>query len=357
MTQKKKEITFYMTTIISCLVAMIVVVIAALLIYDRIREKADDKEAQEALANAPITYTQEEVDAMLAQAVSDAQEQASQETRERVLADLEESLINGPSTVQALRPFYPNDIVVVSNNVFHFVPINDNLKKHSLAQENIQVLENGEMQYVQDGQVVSHKGIDVSKYQGSIDWEKVAADGVEFAIIRLGYRGYGKEGTLVEDETFKTNIAGANAAGIKVGVYFFAQAITEEEALEEARFVLDLIAPYKVDFPVVYDVEKTKEKSGRMNQLTQEERTRMAITFLNAIREAGYTPMLYGNMEMLSVLIDVDQLEEYEKWYAYYGSQLYFPYEYSMWQYSEEGVVDGIKEKVDLNISFKMWGE
>ncbi|MBD5460181.1 MAG: hypothetical protein HDR26_04460 [Lachnospiraceae bacterium] len=357
MTQKKREITFYMTTIISCLVAMTVVVIAALLIYDRIREKADDKEAQEAIANAPVTYTQEEVDAMLAQAVSDAQEQTSRETQERILAELEESLINGPTTVQALRPFYPNDIVVVSNSVFHFVPIKDNLKKHGLLQENIQVLENGEMQYVQDGQVVSHKGIDVSKYQGSIDWEKVAADGVEFAIIRLGYRGYGKEGTIVEDETFKANIAGANAAGVKVGVYFFAQAITEEEALEEARFVLDLIAPYKVDFPVVYDVEKTRESSGRMNQLTQEERTRVTITFLNAIREAGYTPMLYGNMEMLSVLIDVEQLEEYEKWYAYYGSQLYFPYEYSIWQYSEKGVVNGINGDVDLNISFKLWGE
>lgn len=354
MSRKKREITFYTTTIISCLVAMTVVVIAALLIYDRIREKADEKEVQEALASAPVTYTQEEVDAMLSQAVSDAQEQAGREAEERLLAALEESLVNGPSTVQSLRPFYPDDIVVVSNGVFHFVPINDNLKKHGLVQENIQVLENGELQYVESGQVVSHKGIDVSKYQGSIDWEKVAADGVEFAIIRLGYRGYGEEGRLVEDETFKSNIEGANAAGIKVGVYFFAQAVTEEEALEEARFVLDLIAPYKVEYPVVYDVEKTRE-DGRMNKLTQEERTQVTVTFLNAIREAGYTPMLYGNMEMLSVLIDIEALEEYEKWYAYYGSELYFPYHFSMWQYSEKGAVDGIKGNVDLNISFKDW--
>jgi GH25 family lysozyme M1 (1,4-beta-N-acetylmuramidase) len=109
---------------------------------------------------------------------------------------------------------------------------------HERLQDNLQILETGEFQYVEDGQVISNKGIDVSLYQGNIDWAKVAGDGVEYVFIRVGYRGYGKEGRLVLDEKFAQNIAGAKAAGLKVGVYFFGQAITVEEAREEANLVL-----------------------------------------------------------------------------------------------------------------------
>lgn len=355
MRRKKKEITFYILTIVSCLVAMTVIVVAALLIYDKAKEKAAEKEAQEALAELPVTYSQAEVDQMLAQAVTEAEEETRKEVSDSILSTIAQRLSNGDTMVETLRPLYPNDIVVVSNGAFHFVPIRDDFKKHSLVQENLQQLENGELQYVEDGQVVSHKGIDVSKYQGVIDWQKVAADGVEFAFIRVGIRGYGTEGKIVLDEQFAANVQGAKAAGIKVGVYFFGQAITEAEAIEEAQFVLEQIAPYEIDYPVVYDVEKVSAKDGRMNQLSVEERTKVTLTFLNTIKDAGYTPMIYSNMEMLSVLIDMAQLEGVEKWYANYGTQLYFPYEYAVWQYSEKGTVDGINGEVDMNISFKEW--
>ncbi|MBD5534096.1 MAG: hypothetical protein HDQ99_00175 [Lachnospiraceae bacterium] len=353
MNRKKKEITFYIMTILACLAAMTVVVVAALLIYDKIRQK---DEAVEANAEIDVVmYSEEEVNLMLAEAVAQAEQSAREETADSILNQLLQSLEGGTSTVGALRPFYPNHIVVVSNGRFHFVPIRDDLKQHSLLQENLQVLETGELQYVENGEVISHKGIDVSRYQGNIDWNKVAAQGVEYVIIRVGIRGWGQEGTLVLDEKFEDNIKGASAAGLKVGVYFFSQAITEEEALEEADLVLDAIAGYDVSYPIVYDVEKTSEASGRMNQLSVEDRTRMAHIFLDRIKEAGYTPMIYANMEMWSVLINMAEFEDVDKWFAYYDTDLYFPYEYAIWQYSDTGRIDGIGGDVDLNISFKEW--
>lgn len=354
MSRKKKEIVFYILTIISCLIAMTIVVIAALLIYDKILNK--EEEAVDAAADVEIiTYSQEEVDLMLAEAISTAESAARAQASEDILSRIQTSLTEGTTVVETLRPLYPDDIVVVSNGKFHFVPIRDDLKKHSLVEENLQILETGELQYVENGEVVSHKGIDVSRYQGNIDWTKVAADGVEYAFIRVGIRGYGEQGKIVLDEKFENNVKGALAAGIKVGVYFFSQAVTEEEALEEANVVLEAIAGYDITYPIVYDVEKTSASNGRMNQLTVEERTRMARVFVDRIKEAGYTPMIYANMEMWSVLIDMAAFEDVEKWFAYYSPNLYFPYEYAVWQYSDTGVVDGISEKVDLNISFKEW--
>ncbi|MBD5497847.1 MAG: hypothetical protein HDR11_08800 [Lachnospiraceae bacterium] len=353
MNRKKKEITFYIMTILACLVAMTVVVVAALLIYDKIRQK---DEAVEANAEIDVVmYSEEEVNLMLAEAVAQAEQSAREETADSILNQLLQSLEGGTSTVATLRPFYPNHIVVVSNGRFHFVPIRDDLKQHSLLQENLQVLETGELQYVENGEVISHKGIDVSRYQGNIDWNKVAAQGVEYVIIRVGIRGWGQEGTLVLDEKFEDNIKGASAAGLKVGVYFFSQAITDEEALEEADLVLEAIAGYDVSYPIVYDVEKTSEASGRMNQLSVEDRTRMAHIFIDRIKEAGYTPMIYANMEMWSVLINMAEFEDVDKWFAYYDTDLYFPYEYAIWQYSDTGRIDGIGGDVDLNISFKEW--
>ncbi len=354
MKRKKKEILFYIMTIISCLVAMTVVVIAALLIYDKVREKADAAVDASAEVEA-ISYSQDEVNLMLAEAVASAENTTKVQVSDSILSEIQGGLESGNSVVETLRPLYPDDIVVVSNGQFHFVPIRDDLKQHNLLQENLQVLENGMLQYVENGEVVSHMGIDVSRYQGDIDWNKVAAAGVEYAFIRVGVRGYGEEGKILLDEKFEDNIVGANAAGIKVGVYFFSQAVTEAEALEEANVVLEAVSGHEVSYPIVYDVEKTGAKDGRMNQLTVEERTKMARIFIDRIKEAGYTPMIYSNMEMWSVLIDMAAFEDVEKWFAYYDTDLYFPYEYAIWQYSDKGRIDGINADVDLNISFKEW--
>lgn len=300
-----------------------------------------------------MIYTQEELDAKVAEAVAAATETAREKTSEEILGGIKATLSGGDTTmVETLRPYYEDELVVVSNGKFNFVPVRKELKMHDHLQENLQILESGEYQYVEDGQVISHKGIDVSKFQGEIDWEAVAADGVEFAFIRVGNRGYGSEGRLVEDERFEENVEGALKAGIKVGVYFYSQAITEEELLEEANLVLKKIAPYKIECPVVYDVEKVSSAGGRMNALSAEERTRFTGLFCDTIAAAGYKPMIYYNMEMAALMLNIEELENYDKWFAYYNPDFYYPYDYKIWQYTHNGHVNGIAGEVDMNISF-----
>lgn len=294
------------------------------------------------------TYTKEEVDKLL--------EQARQEGMEEVLATLADNINTSASLTAALRPLYKDALVVASEGAYHFVPINKDLKMNDYKEENLRILENGMVEYVENDKVISHKGIDVSKHQGEIDWAKVAADGVEFAFIRVGNRGYGS-GAIVEDPQFEANVVGAITNGIEVGVYFFSQAITVEEAQEEARFVLEKIAPYKIICPVVLDVEKVADSEARMNKISKEERTANTVAFLEAIEDAGYEAMLYHNMEMATMKLDMTQLESYEKWFAYYNKELYYPYDYTIWQYSDKGRVNGISGDVDMNISFRLWNE
>ena len=156
----------------------------------------------------------------------------------------------------------------------------------------------------------------------------------------------------MEDEYFEQNITGALSAGIKVGVYFYTQAINEEELMEEANFVLEKIAPYRIECPVVFDVEKVSGDDGRMNSLTVEERTNLTLLFCQTIENAGYKPMIYHNMEMGALLLDLAKLENYDKWFAYYNADFYYPYQYEIWQYTDNGTVNGIDGPVDLNISF-----
>ena len=294
-----------------------------------------------------VYYTQEELDAFVAKAEDAAHKEASIEA----LVGIKQYLAEGKTAVEAFREVYTDDLVIAADGRYHFVPIRDDLKHNSYNEEHLQVLENGEFQYVEDGQVTSYKGIDVSHFQGKIDWKAVAADGVTFAFIRVGNRGYGS-GAMLEDSNFERNIKGATAAGIKVGVYYFSQATTEEEAAEEANFVLEKIAPYQVECPVVVDLEMIAGDEGRADSLTPEQRTQMMKTFCDTIADAGYRPMIYMNLEMAAIRINMEELEGYDKWFAYYNPEMYFPYEYKVWQYSENGTVAGVPEPVDMNICF-----
>ncbi len=283
--------------------------------------------------------------------VADARQQAATE----VLEGIRTRLNDGDSVLEALRPLYPNDMIVYSGGQYHIVPIDYSLKQRDWQDANLNILETGEYQYLQDGQVVSHKGIDVSEFQGNIDWSLVAQDGVEFAFIRAAYRGYGT-GKLVEDANFDANVQGAQAAGIKVGAYVYSQAITEEEVVEEANLVLQKIAPYNMECPIVFDVEKVPGADGRMNALSVEERTRLTQVFCQTIEAAGHRPMLYYNTEMGIMMLELAALEGYDKWFAAYREDFYYPYAYKIWQYSQTGRVQGIQTEVDLNISFEpLW--
>lgn len=256
------------------------------------------------------------------------------------------------SPLKMLRAFFPENLIYADKDEYVFAPVLDEVKKHHYLEENFVSTDDGEMQYIENGEVVSHKGIDVSKYQGSIDWAAVASDGVEYAFVRLGLRGYGS-GKLVLDEYFDKNMSGAKDAGIRTGVYFFTQAVTVAEAVEEADYVLENIAEYDVSYPVVFDVEMITNDNGRANELSQKDRTDIAIAFCDRIKAAGYTPMIYGNVKCFTKLLDMTRLNDYEKWYAFYDDYMYMPYEVGIWQYTEKGKVAGISTGVDLNISYK----
>lgn len=258
------------------------------------------------------------------------------------------------SPLKMLRSFFPENLIYADEDEYVFAPVLDGVKKHNYLDENFVETDDGEMQYIENGTVVSHKGIDVSKYQGDIDWAAVASDGVEYAFVRLGLRGYGS-GKLVLDEFYDQNMRGASAAGIKTGVYFFTQAVTVEEAVEEADYVLDNIKDYDVSYPIVFDVEMIVNDDGRANNLSQKDRTDIAIAFCDKIKAAGYTPMIYGNVKCFTKLLDMTRLNDYEKWYAFYDDYMYMPYDVGIWQYTERGKVAGINTGVDLNISFKAY--
>ena len=196
------------------------------------------------------------------------------------------------------------------------------------------------------------KGIDVSAYQGTIDWERVKADGIDFVFLRLGYRGYAEEGTLNEDEKFEENLKGAKDAGLKVGVYFFSQATTQEEAKEEAAFVKKLLGKTKLDLPVIYDPERISAEEARTDEITGKDFTAFALAFCGKIEKAGYKVGIYSNMYWEAFEFDLAQLEKYPIWYADYEDTPQTPYRFTFWQYSEEGTVDGIDGPVDLAVSY-----
>ncbi|OUP86430.1 Lyzozyme M1 (1,4-beta-N-acetylmuramidase) [Lachnoclostridium sp. An169] len=205
----------------------------------------------------------------------------------------------------------------------------------------------------EDG-VTAEMGIDVSEFQGEeIDWKQVKKAGVEFVIVRLGYRAYGESGDLVLDAMFERNVQGALDAGLDVGVYFFSQAITASEAVEEAEYVLGHIRPYDIDGPVVYDTEDIKWDTARTDENTDTDFTNFCKVFCDIIESEGYDSMIYANLPWMAFTLKMDQLAGYDFWYADYHELPQCPYDYKIWQYSENGKVPGIKGNVDLNLWFQ----
>lgn len=199
-------------------------------------------------------------------------------------------------------------------------------------------------------------GVDVSDHQREIDWKLVKESGISFAIIRVGYRGF-TQGSLMEDERFSQNIQGALENDIDVGVYFFSQAVSEAEAVEEADYVIERIQDYKITYPIVYDWEHiTNAAEGvtpRTAGVTLKELTAFTKAFCDRVQERGYAPMFYSNKSMAYSEYHLESLNEYNFWLAEYQPAPCFYYDFQMWQYTESGVVSGIPVQVDLNLSWK----
>ena len=354
MNKKRKRQMNYLINIILCLVALASLTVCIFLL---LKNYQLNFETTEALAQVEqiredtkdYIYTQSDVNSFVEEAVLNAQ---TTEAR-KLLDDIKERMESGDSTAAVLRELYPEDVVVYADGKYNFFPITDEYKRNNYVLDNFVLDEaSSRITYTDDvGEVRSKTGIDVSRHQGEIDWEKVAADGIDFAFIRAGFRG-SSEGKLVEDEYFIDNIEGALENDIEVGVYFYTQAVTTEEAKEEAQFLLDLLEPYDITYPVVLDLEEVDGKS-RTDDMTQEDFTDAAIEFLDTVENAGYQPMIYGNLKTFFIMLDMSRIEKYDKWFAYYQTPVYFPYEFTIWQYSSTGKVDGIKGDVDLNVCMK----
>lgn len=206
--------------------------------------------------------------------------------------------------------------------------------------------------YNENGKAASLEGIDISSYSGDVDWEKVKASGIDFAIIRVGGRGYCDAGEMYPDDKAIEYINGAKDVGIKVGAYFFSQAVTTAEAIEEADYVKEILGDIKLDFPVAYDWEIIKDDEARTDSVSAAQATECARAFCDRIKEHGYTPMLYSPSRELYFKYDLSRLSDIDIWYCEYANVPTFYYEFSMWQYSASGTVDGIDGAVDLNICF-----
>ena len=291
------------------------------------------------------------------------------------LALYEEGILNG-TVLGGQRYYYPDssinrgEVCAIVSRILNWEPGEDNDPAQSgyIAygnkfypvhrnvdvcpyDTNLLVLD-GSIMYYNDPAYETAIGIDVSSHQGEIDWERVAASGVEFAMIRLGYRGYGSEGTLNLDPYFEQNLAGARAAGLKVGIYFFSQAITVEEAYEEAAFVLEHLDGEELDYPLAYDWEPISGVGARTDGLDSVTLTDCALTFCHMAELAGYTPMVYYNNPVGYGRYDLSRLTDYDVWFAQYASRPTMYYDYRIWQYTSSGTVPGIDTRVDMNIAF-----
>jgi GH25 family lysozyme M1 (1,4-beta-N-acetylmuramidase) len=260
-----------------------------------------------------------------------------------------------PSETQATEEADPSTdgkhtLVQYADGSEEWVLISQYLPKHEYDFTKL-VCQSDLMKYYVDGKQISYVGVDISKYQDYVDFNKLKKAGINFVMIRVGARGYGS-GQLVLDDYFADNIKRASDAGLQIGVYFSSQAVTEDEALEEADMVLQAIADYKVEYPVAFDMEFVVGDDARIDNLSRTEKTSIAKAFLDKIAAAGYNPMIYGNKEWLIKEIDLSKLTEYDVWLSQMEDIPDYPYKFTMWQYKDDASIDGIAGYVNLDISF-----
>lgn len=241
-------------------------------------------------------------------------------------------------------------LVKRSDNTEEWILVQSYLSKHNYNFEGL-LEEDGYYAYYENDKKISKLGVDLSKYQGSVNFSKVKKAGFDFVMLRAGARGYGS-GKIIEDSFFDENLIEASNAGLQIGIYFYSQAISKEEAEEEANFVLSQIGTTTITYPIVFDMEEVMGDTYRTQSLTKEKRTEIAAAFLNVIKTAGYTPMLYGTKEWLLEKYQLATLTSTDIWLAQYETQPDYPYTFNIWQYTQDGTVPGISGKVDINLCF-----
>lgn len=212
--------------------------------------------------------------------------------------------------------------------------------------------------YTENGKKISYVGVDISKHNGSVNFRSLKAAGIDYVMIRLGARGY-STGQLSLDDNFAENMEAAVEAGLDIGIYFYSQAINQEEAVQEVNFIVQNLEPYRanITYPVAFDMENVSNDKARIDELTRDDKTAITDSFLSGIQAAGYIPMIYGNKEWLIKNIDLAKLQNYDIWLSQDEDIPDYPYQFAMWQYTTTGVVNGVKGDANLNICFVSYSD
>ncbi len=207
--------------------------------------------------------------------------------------------------------------------------------------------------YTDNGKKISRVGVDISKHNGQVNFNSIKAAGVDYVMLRLGARGY-STGQLSLDDNFVENMEAAIEAGLDIGVYFYSQAISQDEVMQEANFVIQNLEPYRahITYPVAFDMEKVANDTARIDGLSRDDKTAIAATFLSGMQAAGYIPMVYGNKEWLIKNIDLAKLQDYDVWLSQEQDIPDYPYQFAMWQYTTTGVLNGVTGDASLNLCF-----
>ena len=242
-------------------------------------------------------------------------------------------------------------VEVFNGESYVWIVPEEDVPKNTFEKDDFAADPEGNLTYV-GGEYKASRGVDVSQFQGDIDWQAVYDSGVRFAVLRAGGRYYGS-GELYSDDKFLENLEGARSAGLRVGAYFFSQAISVEEAREEARYVLELIGDRELDLPVFFDWERVVDSDARTHALDNETLTECAVTFCEEMKAAGFEPGVYVYNDTGYHGYDLSRLQDYMLWCAGVGSYPYFYYAHTVWQYSFRGAVPGINGDCDLNMMFE----
>ena len=243
------------------------------------------------------------------------------------------------------------DISQLSDGEAEFAYILNDVPECTYFEDYFETDEKGRKEYALNGRKSSYTGVDVSKYDKTIDWARAAGDGIDFAMIRVGSRGY-QSGIITIDESFGANMKGCSENGIKIGLYFYSQAINPIEAVEEANACINSIGGYRISYPIVFDSEVVTNDTSRTDELDSSQMSDIARAFCDTVKAYGYTPMIAATKKQFAKRFDLTAIADYDWWILDTDEKTTFPYRYKMWQYSRTGKVAGFTEPVNLDISF-----
>lgn len=248
-------------------------------------------------------------------------------------------------------------LVKAADGTEEWVLISPYLKKNTYDFTNLSESANIR-KYTENGKKISRIGVNISKHSSSVNFKSMKSAGIDYVMLRVGARGYGT-GQISLDDNFVKNIEDAIEAGLDIGVYFYSQAINQDEAVQEANFVVQNLEPYKahINYPVAFDMENVANDRARIDGLSRDDKTAVTAAFLSGVQAAGYIPMLYGNKEWLIKNVDLTKLQDYDVWLSDDTDIPDYPYLFTMWQYTATGTVNGVSGDASLNICFVSYSD